>query len=164
MAEQYPCRLPGVLVNSNGYSPQDLVERNDLRSGPPIFRLRSDDGWLLFDVAWSYSALEVQVFRSWYFNVLSRGAKSFNIELMVTGWDGQKNTITHECYFDGVPSFNQTGRRWNVSATLLAIRYQGLDECDSESLVNSYNSFDKIKEAIIQMDDINTTLEELWAP
>lgn len=164
MAEQYPCKLPGVLVNSNGYSPQDTVDRNDLSSGPPIFRLRSDDGWLLFDVAWSYSALENQVFRLWHQNTLARGSKSFTIELMVDGWNGESQTLEHECYFSGVPSFRQNGRRWNVSATLLAIRSVGLDECDTDSLISAFNGFDDLNQAIIQMDDVNQTLEDLWAP
>lgn len=160
----YPCRLPGVLVNSNSYQNKDLVRRNDLQSGPPIFRLESDDGWVAFDVAWKFSELENQVFRNFHKNVLVNGSKLFNIELWVDGFDGTKQTKTHECYFDGVPQFKQNGRRWIVGATLIAIEPQILDECDGISLVNSYNAFEDVNAAILSMDDVINTLEDLWMP
>ncbi len=160
----YPCKLPGVLVNSNSYQPQSLVRRNDLQSGPPIFRLEASDGWEAFNVAWSFSGLENQVFRNFHWNVLTRGAKSFNIELWVDGFDGTKQTKTHECYFDGVPKYTQVGRRWSVGATLLAIAPNILDECDGESLVNAFNDFENLNAAIISMDGVINTLEDLWLP
>ena len=163
-AIDYPCKLPGVLVNSNSYRNQDTVRRNDLQSGPPIFRLESEDEWVLFDVSWRFSALEVQVFRNFHKNVLANGSKLFNIELMVDGFDGTKQTKTHECYFDGSPQFSQNGLRWMVSATLLAIDPIILDECDGISLVNAFNGFEDVNAAIISMDDVINTLEDLWAP
>lgn len=163
-AIDYPCRLPGVLVNSNGYRNQDTVRRNDLQSGPPIFRLESEDQWVLFDVAWKFSALEVQVFRNFHRNVLASGSKLFNIELMVDGFDGIKQTKTHECFFDGAPQYTQNGRRWTVAATLLAIESNILDECDGISLVNSFDAFDNLNAGIVSMDEVIILLEDLWIP
>lgn len=160
----YPCKLPGVLVNSNSYQSQDVVRRNDLQSGPPIFRLESDDTWVLFDVTWRFSALENQVFRNFHRNTLANGSKLFNIELMVDGFDGIKQTKTHECFFNGVPKFAQNGRLWTVSATLLAIEPNILDECDGISLVNSFNAFEDLNAGILCMDQAITLLEDLWVP
>jgi hypothetical protein len=164
MPELYPCKLPGVLVNSNSYSPQALVDRNDLESGPPIFRLRSSDGWVNFDVAFSFSALEVQVFRSWFHGILVRGSKSFTIGLMIDGWNGEANTIDHECYFVDAPQYRQNKRRWSVSAKLLAVEDVEFDECDQESLINAFNGFEDLNNGIICMDQTITLLETLWAP
>lgn len=164
MPENYPCKLPGVLINSNGYSPQSLVDQNSLDSGPPIFRLRSSDGWLQFNVAWSFSALEMQVFRAWHRFTLAHGSKSFTIGLMVDGFDGTDNTVDHECQFIGVPSYTQNGRRWSVSAQLLAVQYEGVDECNGLSLVAAFNGFDDLNSGIILLDDAVKALEELWVP
>lgn len=132
---EYPCSLPGVLVNSNAYQIQNKVERNDLSSGPPIFRLRTDDGWVAFDVTWSFSALEMQIFNAFYRYNLSNGSKSFSIGLMIDGWDGTSNTKDHECYFDGAYSVQQVGRRWMVTARLIAIQQEDIGECEALSLV-----------------------------
>lgn len=164
MAEQYPSALPGALVVSNGYTPQDLVDSNDLSSGPPIFRARSDEGWMVFSVAFSYSAVQVQLFRSWYFNAIRNGSKLFTIELMVEGWDGTNNTVTHECYFQGPPNFRQNGRRWSISASLLSISRPGvLSECDGISLGNILCGFDNPHLAIDQMNEVSNTLEDRWS-
>jgi len=160
----YPCALPGVLVNSNSYTNQDVVRRNNLQSGPPIFRLESDDGWVMFDVAWRFSALEVQVFRSFHKYTLANGSKLFNIELMVDGDDGTKQTKTHECFFDGAFKANQVGRRWTISATLLAIEPNILDECQGLSLVAAFNGFDDLNASIANIDKSITLFEDLWLP
>ena len=161
----YPCRLPGVLVSSNSFAPKNRVRRNDLSAGPPIFNLDDDDGFVLFNVAWRFSALEVQVFQNWYRHTTKSGSKLFNIELMVDGFDGTKNTKTHECYFDGAPSYSQVGRRWLVQATLLAIQEQILDECDADSLINAYNGFDyNLDQAIDDLDESVKLMETLWTP
>jgi len=159
----FPCGLPGVLVNSNGYSSSNRVRRNDLQSGPPIFVLESDDGYELFDVAWSFSGLDNQVFRNWFRYVAGSGSKLFNIELWVEGFDGTKQTKTHECYFDGPPSYVQNGRRWMVSATLLAIEEQIMDECDAISLINVYNGFGGYpSQGVAAIDASILHLEEAW--
>ena len=159
MPEIYPCRLPGVLVNSNGMSPQSLVRNNDVQNGPPRFRLQADSGWLSFNVAWSFNALECQVFKNFFRATLVNGSKAFLIPLKVP--DG---LIDHECYVVGVPSYTQVRKRWSVSATLLAIADAGLDTCDGESLVNMYDGFASPNLAITQLDAAILELETLWLP
>lgn len=159
MPETYPCALPGVLVNSNGYVPQNLVRNNSVQNGPPRFRLQADSGWLQFDVSWSFNLTETQVFEVWYTHKLVNGSKSFNIDLQVAG-----GLLEHECYFLGAPNYNQVQKRWAVSGTLLAITRVGLDECDAESLINMFNVFESPNLAITQMDDAVKTLEDLWMP
>jgi hypothetical protein len=165
MAEEYPCNLPGVLVSSNGYQDQDLVDNNALDSGAPVFRLRSDNGWVLFDVAWSFNALEMQVFRIWHRSILAHGSKSFTIDLWIDGSDGDSQTTEHECYFRGAPDYKQRGRRWSVSATLLAIEQFGdLDECDTISLFAAFNGFEDLNSGAIGLDSAIVLLENLWVP
>jgi len=159
MAEQYPCALPGVLVNSNGFSPQSLVRNNSVQNGPLRFRLQADSGWVGFNVAWSFNELQCQVFKNFHRHVLVNGSKSFTVGLKVP--DG---LIDHECYIQGVPNYNQIGKRWSVSATLLAIRDEGLDVCDGLSLVAVFDGFKSPNLAITQMDDVITELENLWLP
>ena len=164
-AIDFPCNLPGVLVNSNSYSPKDRVRRNDLQSGPPIFQLDDDDGFVLFKVSWRFSAIENQVFRNFHRNTLASGSKLFNVELWVDGDNGIKQTKTHECYFDGVPQYQQNGKRWVVSATLLSIEEEILSECDGISLVNAFDGFDfNLDVAIADMDSAIVLLEDLWVP
>lgn len=159
MPEVYPCALPGVRVNSNGYSPQELVRSNNVQNGPPRFRLQADSGWLQFNVGWSFDQLQTQVFENWFKHTLRNGSKSFNIELQVAG-----GLLEHECYFVGVPQYTQNQRRWSVTASLLAISRVGLSECDGESLIAMFNVFEEPNKAITQMDTITNTLETLWLP
>lgn len=162
----YPCRLPLVLVNSNALSPKNVVRRNDLQSGPPIFQREDDDVFVLFNVAWKFDAIQMQVFQNWFRSTIASGSKLFNIELWVDGFDGTKQTKTHECYFDGAYQQAQNQKRWTVTATLLAIKEQVLDECDGISLVNAYNGFeyDALDVAIADMDSVIVLLEDLWQP
>lgn len=161
---EYPCNLPGVLVNSNGYTPRLLVDTNPMDSGPPVFRLHASDGWLAFDVAWSYSALEKQVFTAWHRSILARGSKTFNIELWIDGFDGVKNTVTHRANFSSSPQYTQAGKRWRVSATIMAIEYAGLDDCDSESLVSAFNGFESVTAGINGIAAAIEEIELLWLP
>lgn len=151
----YPCALPGPLVAGNAYRSKSRVRRNDLASGPPIYRLEDDDGYELFNVAWSFSAGEVQVFRNWFRCDIASGSRLFNIWLMVDGaaTRGGRQTVLHSCYFDGVPEYTQRGRRWSVSATLLAIREEAVDCC--ANLPDLYNGFcGELKRAINAFTDI----------
>lgn len=160
----YPCRLPGVLVNSNAYSSKSRVRRNSLESGPPVYVLEDDDGYEMFDVSWAFNASEVQIFRNWYRHITVSGSKLFNIDLMVDGWDGERQTKTHECYFDSVPSYTQNGRRWLVTATLLAIEEQIMDECDGITLVSAYTAFDydDLNDAFSDVDNATQSLISAW--
>ena len=159
MPESYPCALPGVLINSNAMTPQQLTRNNDVQNGPLRVRLQADSGWLQFNVSWSFNELQTQVFKNWYRHRLVNGSKSALIELRVP--DG---LIEHEVYFIGVPNYNQAGKRWIVSAVILAVRDEGLDECDGESLINMFEVFEQPNLAITQIDDAIKTLETLWLP
>ena len=159
MAELYPCALPGVLINSNGFAPQSLVRNNVVKNGPLRFRLQADSGWLQFNVAWSFGLLEGQVFENWHEHTLANGSKSFLIDLKVPG-----GLLEHECYFLGVPSYNQIGARWSVTGTLMAINRVGLTECDGLSLVNMHSVFPEPNLAITQMNDAILELESSWLP
>lgn len=162
----YPCALPGVLVNSNSYAPSERARRNDLSGGPPTFVLQDEDGFVLFDVAWRFTGLQVQVFQNWYRHVTTGGSRLFDIDLYVDGPDGAGTQVkTHECYFDGVPSYSQQGRLWSVGATLLAIEEQTLAECDAQSLVNAYTGFgDYLPTGIVDLDKCIKLMEATWPP
>lgn len=159
MAVAYPCKLPGVLVASNGMTPQNLVRNNDVSNGPPRFRLEADSGWLQFSVAWSFNSLQAQVFENWFKHSLTNGSKSCAIDLKVPG-----GLLEHECYFLGVPKYTQVNKRWSVYASLLAIARVGLSECDGLSLVNMYDVFEDPNLAITQMNSAILELETLWLP
>lgn len=162
MAEQFPAGLPGALVHSQ-YTTQDLVDNNPLSSGPPVFRARADNGWMTFSVSWSLSALEVQIMRGWFRNIIKNRSKSFIVGLMVDGWDGTTNTKDHECYFQSPPRYNQNGRRWTVSADLLAIEEVTLNECDTISLIAANCGFENVSTGFELLDEIGKTLDERWA-
>ena len=157
----YPCRLPGFLVNGNSYRPKARTRRNELQAGPPIFVLEDDSGYVAFNVRTSLSALEMQVFRNFFRHTIASGSKSFNVELMVEGFDGTKNTLTHECYFDeSAYDASQNGRRWSVSATLIAIGEEIINECEGESLVNFHSGIGyNINKAIEDFNDLSLALE-----
>lgn len=151
----YPCALPGALIAGNSYASKPRVERNDLASGPPLFMLADDGGYEVFNVAWSFSAGEVQVFRNWFRCELASGSRLFNIGLMVDGaaTKGGRQTVVHSCYFDGVPQYTQRGRRWSVSATLIAIREEAVDCCSNlPALYDGF--FGDLKGAINAFADI----------
>ena len=76
----------------------------------------------------------MQLFNGWVRYALRQTSKLFDIELWVDGFDGTKNTKTHECYFNGPINRTQVGRRWNVSATLLAIEEQTVTELEWDQL------------------------------
>jgi hypothetical protein len=138
----YPCCLPGVLVAGDAYSPDSRAARNSLDTGPLAYGEQYDGGGVMFDVAWSYNALENQTFRNWFHVLLAHGAHLFNIELWVDGWDGVKHTRLHECRFDDVPDWQLHGDRWRVSATLRSIKEVGIfDECDAVSLATVNGGF-----------------------
>ncbi len=164
-SESYPNALPGVLNNSNSYSLQALTVNNDLSSGPPVVRLVDDSAWVAFDVEWSYNAQQVQLFRNWFRWNLKNGSKLFDIELWVEGFDGTKNTLTHECYFiPGTYRARQNGKRWRISATLIAIDQQTLSEEAGCSLQPIYDGFEEVPETINLFYECIDLIEELWIP
>ena len=165
MAEiSYPSNLSGVLVNSNSFQVQTLTRRNDLQSGAPVFRLESDNGWVGFNVAWSYDAAEMQLFENWFRWTIASGSKLFNIELWIDGFSEGKNTKTHECYFESAYKANQVGDRWQVTARLIALELKTFEEADGLSLVNVWEGFENPPAAILSLNDIIELMENTWQP
>lgn len=164
MPEQYPSSLPGILVAKNINNVQYLVKRNDLQSGPPIYRLECDEGWSLFNVGWTFTPEEKQIFDNWYRWTLRQGSKSFEIGIMVDGSNGISNTRIHTCYFDPEgPLREQNQTLWNVNATLLAIEQETDDEEFAEQLIILSNGFpDGVLLTMLGLDEIIQELEELW--
>lgn len=122
MPEQYPCNLPLPLVSGNSYSASNTVYSNDINSGPPSFELKSEDSYLMFDCEFSFSAIEKQVFTSWYHWFIGRGAKSFFINLKSNESTSENETTEYLCYISGVPSYTQSGARWGMSLSLIAVK------------------------------------------
>lgn len=122
MAEEYPCNLPLALVTSNSYTSTDTVLANDISHGPLEFILKSVDDYLIFDCEFSYSAIEKQVFTSWYHWFLDNGAKSFSINLKSNESTGGTETTEYLCYIAGVPAYTQNGSRWKTKLKLIAIK------------------------------------------
>ncbi len=122
MAEQYPCKLPLALVNGNSYQSSESVIYNDTTSGPLDFKLKSVDNYLMFDCEFSYSAIEKQVFTSWYHWFIDKGSKSFSINLKSNESTGATETTEYLCYISGVPEYTQSGSRWKMQLKLIAIK------------------------------------------
>ena len=159
----YPVNLRGTLVARNSFSPQGRVERNDLRSGPPMYTLQDYDGFVMFRVGWLFKAIEAQVFQNFYRHTIASGSKLFNINLWIDGFDGEDQTKVHECYFDGVPNWQQRGKLWYVSANLLAIEEQTLSAEEGLSLVNVFNGIDyEVSEFVIDFNELIVLMEDEW--
>lgn len=160
-AINYPTNLPGPLVSSNAYTPKDRVYRNDLASGPPVYVLNDDSGWVMFDVSFRWTALQLQVWRNFYRVILASGARSFNVPLIVDG-----APRLHECYVDTVPQATQSGKLWTVSFSLLAIEEVGIFSLtDTNSLIAAFDAFSMpLDQAVLDLSAIVALLEDLWRP
>ena len=122
MPEQYPCNLPLPLVSSSSYTSSETTKYNDVSNGPLTFELESVDDYLIFDCEFSFSAIEKQVFTSWFHWVLDRGAKSFSINLKSNESTAENETTEYLCYISGVPSYTQNAARWTTKLTLVAVK------------------------------------------
>lgn len=160
----FPAFLGGVLVNSNSFQLQTLTRRNDLQSGAPVFRLESENGWVGFNVAFSFDAAQMQLFENWYRWTIASGSKLFNIGLWIDGFSEGENTKPHECYFDGAYRSNQVGDRWQVTARLIGLELQTFDETAGLGLVNAYAGFEDLPAAVISLNDIIELMENTWQP
>ena len=146
MAVDYPCNLPSPLVSQNAITPLAAVRMQQVAGGPPIAKLFSSDTWVAHNVAFSFSELEYQVFVQWYIWNIKQGALSFNIPI--------KNSLgltEQEVY---LPSYQatQAAKRWRVTGQIIAIRQEKMEECDAESLVNSFNAIESLTFAIPILD------------
>ena len=148
MSKAYPCSLPSPLISGYSFSDESLTVFNEMDAGPPIARLKSDEGYSMFSAQFSFSAIQMQVFRSWYRSVIKHGSKTFTINLNIDG-----ATIEHICYMSP-PNYSLNGKRWNVQVTLTSIEFAGLNDCDGESVVNLYNGNDAINENLTAIEDL----------
>ncbi len=130
MAEQFPVGVPAPLVNPNSYTQPSHITSNDVISGEPRYRQKTSDRPVIFQVSWNLSRNELAVLEGWFKWTLKQGAKSFEIDLE-TG----AGYLPHECYFErGTFGRTRVGKRYVVTASLLAVEMQTLDECDYETL------------------------------
>lgn len=160
----YPLSLPGVLLASHSAQGKDLVRRNDLQSGPPVFRLQDFSGWVSFSVAWQYNAAQAQLFRNWFRWTLAEGSKLFNIDLPIENTNIVNGLTSYECYFNGRYSQSVSGTGWIFTAELLAIEEQTLSQEAGESLPVIYNGFENPQNAILLLDECVALIEQLWVP
>lgn len=152
MPVDYPYNLPSPLVSQNQISPQQVVRLQQVAGGAPIAKLFSSDTWVAHNAAFSFSELEYQVFVQWYIWKTLRGAKSINMKL--------KSALGLTCREVLIPSYQarQNQKRWTVTCNIIVIREEKMDECDAESLINSYNAFESLPRAI---EIINTYIPRL---
>jgi len=130
MAEQFPAGVPAPLVNPYSYSQPSHITKNNVISGVPRYRQRTSQRPAIFQLSWNLSCDQLAVFEGWFRWTLSQGAKSFELEIE-TG----AGYLPHECYFEN-GTYNRTrlGKRYVVSASVLAAELNTLDECDYETL------------------------------
>ena len=148
MPIDYPCNLPAPLVSQNTISPQTVVRMQQVAGGAPIAKLFSSDTWVAHNCAFSFSELEYQVFVQWYIWKVKSGALSINMPL--------KNSLgltNHEVY---IPSYQaqQNAKRWIVTCQIIVIRQEKMDECEFDSLLNSFDAFEDLSAAINLLDSI----------
>jgi hypothetical protein len=149
MSESYPCALPLPLVDSFSYEDQDTVEFNDLDSGPPVARRRTSEGYTTFRAVFSFSGAQTQVFKAWYRHSVKGGSKTFTIDLNLDG-----ELTQHTCYMRN-PKYQMAGKRWRVSALMISTQREGLNECDSISLINLHNGIEApVSAALESMEDL----------
>ena len=130
MAETYPPTLAGVLFASLSVTEQQAYRTNDSEIGPASYELLSEDVPTEFNVTWKFYPFDFQVFENWFKYDLTKGVKSFDIDLPVGA-----GIISHECNFKGSYTATQQGRLITVSALLRAIDKQFNTEAQFDDLL-----------------------------
>lgn len=129
MAEQFANGVPNPLVQGHSVQNESHVRSNDTITGAPRYELISASRPSFFNVSWNLSQDQFNVFEGWFKYTIGFGSKAFDLDLFVGA-----GLVGHECYFqNGTYNASLVGRRWNVTATLLAVEKQYTDE-------NFYNS------------------------
>lgn len=147
MAIAYPSGLPAPLVSQNAITPQSSTRMQQVAGGPPIAQLFSSDNWVAYNSAWSFSELEYQLFEQWYIWRLKGGAVSVLLPLK-----GSLGLTNKESY---IPSYQavQNGRRWIVTAQIIVIRQEKMDEGDFDQLLVAFEGFENLNQAILLLDE-----------
>ena len=130
MAEIYPPTLAGVLFATLAVSEQQTYRTNDSEIGPPTYELLSEDVPTIFNVTWTFYAFDFQVFENWFKYDLTKGVKSFTIDLPVA-----KGIVEHECNFVGGYSDSYIGKLVTVKASLRALAKQYNTEAEFADLL-----------------------------
>lgn len=138
MAVDFPCKLPAPLVSSNSVNPQSSVRLHQTAGGAPIVEKFSSDTWTSQSVAWSFDELQYQVFSSWFNWSAKDGAETINMPLK-----NHLGLTTKEVIMSTFSAV-QSGRRWIVSAQVIVVRKEKMEECYAESLVNAYDGFESL--------------------
>ena len=160
MPETYPPTLQGVSLASLAVIENQAFRTNNSDIGPASYELLSEDVPTLFNVVWFFYAFDFQVFENWFKFDLSKGVKSFNIDLPVGS-----GIVTHEVNFAGSYTATQQNRMVNVSATLRAIDKQFNTEAEFDDLLLlAALTSDKNKVAFFNnlIKFTNTTLPDAW--
>lgn len=156
----YPCTIPHPLVAQYSNTEQAHWRRNDVQAGPPRYEHLTDSRPTLFSAGWSFDAFQLQVFEAWFRTKINFGSSPFNIALEVGG--GIKE---HECYFDTPYSVSRAGRRWIVTAPLLAVEKAYDDDCLSQEVlaVAALANYRELNARIAELDVFaNITLPDAW--
>ena len=162
MSESYPAGLPAPLVNPYSYTQPSHTVKNNVISGVPRFRQMTSDRPVFFSVSWNLNENQLAVFEGWFRWTLAQGSKSFTMSV-ATG----VGYTPHECYFaDGTFNRTRVGRRYQLTAQILAVELQTLSECDYLELAavlslpcagyNACDFYDKFD------DFANNVLPDYW--
>ena len=133
MAEVFPLTLQGVSLTALAVGELAAFRSNDSEIGPPTNELLSEDVPTFFEVNWLFYPFDFQVFENWFKFDLTKGVKSFTIDLPVGA-----GILEHECNFlpGGRPyTANQQNRLISVTATLRAIEKQTNTEAEFSDLL-----------------------------
>lgn len=148
MAIDFPCNLPAPLASQNQVSPQSVVRMQQVAGGAPYAELFSSDSWTSYSVAWSLSELQYQVFVQWFRLRAGSGSKTINMPLK-----DSLGLTTKEVY---MPSYSarQNQRRWLVSANVVSIKQEKMEECEFDSLLAAFEGFEDVNYAVRQFAEI----------
>ena len=148
MAVDYPYNLPIPLASKNQITAQQATYLQQVAGGAPYAKLFTSDTWESYTAGFSFSNLEYQVFKQWFIWQAQRGAIPINMNLR-----GSLGVTCQEVYMTvGAEVLNQN--RWNVSAQIIVIRQEKMDECAAESLINVHNMVESPNWALPFMNNI----------
>ena len=116
MAVSYPTGLNIPLISGYSHLENQKTRMDDVETGPPRFELLSEHGPVIFNVIWSFNAVDFQLFEGWWKHELTFGANAFDLTLKVGA--GLKS---HECSFIKSYKPSLIGKRWKVSAQLVGV-------------------------------------------
>ena len=160
MAEVYPTTLPGVILAALTVTENQAYRTNDSEIGPATYELLSEDVPTLFNVQWTFYPFDFQVFENWFKFDLTKGVKSFTIDLPVGA-----GILEHECNFRGSYSASRQGQLTTVSATLRAIAKQFNTEAQYDDLLlisSLFADLDKQRNLNALIRFVNDVVPDNW--